>query len=139
MFNTIKACNDRLAELGHKRSVFSNLKAAQAAVARAESGVNKPSSKPVSTKPVATKTTSAREKLLADIEATNEPGKKADLYGKLSESLLQEMNAEKDLVRQTELRRQFQRSETNRAYCLQAEKQLNPQAAKARKLMRLLE
>jgi hypothetical protein len=52
---------------------------------------------------------------------------------------LQELNAEKDLVKQTEIRRAYQRSELNRGYSLYAEKALNPKAAEARKYLSMIE
>lgn len=81
----------------------------------------------------------ARESLLEAIEAEKSLGAKADLYEKLSASLLEDIKAEPDMVKKTELTRAYARSEKNRAYSLAAEASLDPKAAKARKLMRLVE
>jgi hypothetical protein len=95
---TIKACNEPLAELGHKRQVFSNLKLGQAAVAAAEKK-GKISNPSVATiKSAAIKATTNRESLLKAIEAATGPSAKADLYEKLSASLLEEMNKTTDLT-----------------------------------------
>jgi hypothetical protein len=136
---TIKACNEPLAELGHKRQVFSNLKLGQAAVAAAEKKgkISKPSVATI--KSAAIKATTNRESLLKAIEAATGPSAKADLYEKLSASLLEEMNKTTDLTQKTDLMRQRTRSERNLAYALLAERQLNPAAAKARRTMRLIE
>jgi hypothetical protein len=142
---TIKQATERLKELGVKGNhVFKNLADAKAAVARVEARqVGKPSmqsaAKPVAAAVASKPTISPRESLLATIEAEQSPGKKADLYGKLSASLLDEMKNEKDSVKKTELARAYQRSEKNRGYCLHAESQLDPKAAKARKLMRFVD
>jgi hypothetical protein len=142
---TIRQANDRLAELGHKRQTFSNLKLAQAAVAKAEKAgkVAKPTIAAIKSAVTKVATIAAvspiREGLLKAIEAATTPGAKADLYQKLSSSLLEEANKTTDLTKKTELLREFQRSEKNRAYSLLAERQLNPAAAKARKAMRLVD
>jgi hypothetical protein len=142
---TIKQATDRLRELGVKGNhVFNSLAAAKAALAKVEARrAGKPAmqsaAKPVAAAVASRPAVSPREALLSAIEAEQSPGKKADLYGKLSASLLDEMKNEKDSVKNTELARAYQRSEKNRGYCLHAESQLDPKAAKARKLMRFVD
>jgi hypothetical protein len=148
--NTIKECNDRLAAMGHKRKVFSNLKRAQAYVASMEK-VAAVAGKPVvesknwvhnppvaSASPTAPKT-AKRTAILSAIESAKSPSELADLYQKLSDNLLADIKSETDLVKQTELRRSFQRSEKNRALSLQAERQLDPNASRARDIMAQLD
>jgi hypothetical protein len=143
--HSIADANNRLAQLGQKRRVFTSLKAAQAAVAAAEKrklppspykdpndgNPNRRNPKPINQ--------STRESLLAAIDDEKSPGAKADLYAQLSASILAERDATSDMVAKTDLNRAYQRSEANRAYCLHAEASLDPMAAKSRKLMRLVE
>jgi hypothetical protein len=133
---TMEQANKRLSELGQKRHVFKSLKQAQITVEQAEkrasaktSAVSAPTAKPAN----------ARESLLSAIEAEKQPGAKADLYEKLSQSLLSDIKQESDPVKKTELTRAYQRSEKNRGYCLHAEASLDPKAAQARKFLRMLE
>jgi hypothetical protein len=144
--NSIKACTDRLTELGVKgKHVFRTLADAKAAVARVEARqagkpmLAAPASAKSTAPTVAAKSVSARESLLTAIENEKSPGAKADLYAKLSTSYLAEISKTSDQVAKTELMRAYARSEKNRGYCLHAEASLDPKAAKARKLMRVIE
>jgi hypothetical protein len=144
--NSIKACTDRLTELGVKgKHVFRTLADAKAAVARVEA---RQAGKPMLTSPASAKApapqatakpVSPRESLLASIESEKSPGAKADLYAELSASYLTEISKTLDQVAKTELTRAYARSEKNRGYCLHAEASLDPKAARARKLMRVIE
>lgn len=142
---TIKQAADRLKELGVKGNhVFKNLADAKAAIAKVEARqAGKPSmksaAKPVAAAAASKPAVSPRESLLASIEAEQAPGAKADLYGKLSAELLTDISKEQDAVKRTELTRAYTRSEKNRAYCLHAWSQTDPKAAKAAKLLRLVE
>jgi hypothetical protein len=142
--NSIKACNDRLAALGQKRQVFSNLKNAQAAVAAAEKrhlsrDPNQPNNR--EPRPVSPQATAASKKeiTLKAIADSNDPSELSDLYAKLSAHILNELKTESDAFKRTELTREYQRSEKNRGYSLLAEKQLSPAKAATRKFIAKLD
>lgn len=129
---------DRLKELGCKgKHVFRNLADAKAAVARVEARqAGKPSSKPVrdhhKARPINPKVDSIDD-LKAAAKTERDPSKKAALLGKLSQRLLSHLGAEKDQVKVTNIRQEYQRTELQRGYALLAERTANPTNAKVRK------
>jgi hypothetical protein len=134
---TIRQANDRLAALGQKRQVFSTLKQAQLAGSKAEKKSLTPN-KPIkplnpSGLPDSPIKPDNFESLKAAATAERDASRKIDLLTALSGRLLNSMNSEKDLSKKTELTREWQRVETQRAQALLAERIANPAAAKARK------
>ena len=75
------------------------------------------------------------QSIKAAAKAERDPSKKADLLGKLSARLLSDMEAEKDAVKQTDLRREYQTAEKQRAYALLADRTASPNNARVRKLV----
>src|ERR1700737_459679 len=138
IIRSIAAANARLNQLGQKSLVFRNLKQAQAAVDAAEKRATIKT--PAIAAKVATpgsKPSIGREAIFAAIAGEKSPGLKADLYGKLSASYLDEIKAlpADAMVKKTELTRAFSRAQKNQAYSLSAEASLDPKAARARKMM----
>src|SRR5260221_1860505 len=133
---TIKECNDRLASLGEKRQVFKSLKQAQATVEQVEKRVSAKALPAASVKAALKSVLSVRESLIAQISAEQAPRAKAELYGKLSASLLTEIGNEKDAAKKVELTREFMRAQKHEAYCLHAIAQTDPKAVLAAKLLR---
>ncbi len=136
--------NDRLVALGQKRCIFRSLKQAQKSVEQAEKRASLPAS-PIKRDPspgpsAGTSRADARKSLLTAIAGEKAPGALADLYGKLAASYL----AERDSLPQEagaargDLTRLFTKASRNSAYCAFADRQINPQAAKAKKALRLV-
>ena len=139
IINSIAEANQWLAAHGESRRVFKTLKSAQLVVAQTEDRIAGKTAPQSPVAPAAAKPANAREGLLAAIEAESRPGAKADLYEKLSQSLLADIKQESDPVKKTELTRAYQRSEKNRGYCLHAEATLDPKAAKTRRIMSMID
>jgi hypothetical protein len=150
---TIKQATDRLKALGYKTGThFQTLDEALAVVARAEAKAGnqfpkpvrdphnpkpitpKPNRDPVHPKPSTPKAEDdSIDALKAAAKAERDPSAKVELLQKLSDRLLSDLNAESDPVKATDIRREWQNSEKNRAYALLAERAANPKAEKIRK------
>jgi hypothetical protein len=78
---------------------------------------------------------SAIGSLKAAIVAEKNPTSKINLLQDLRANLLASMQAEKNHVKATELQREFMSAEKKLAFSLLAERQLDPKAAKARRLI----
>jgi hypothetical protein len=144
--NSIKACNDRLAALGHKRQVFSNLKNAQAAVSAAEA---RKAGKPILApgKPIAPISPTGLPpspikdgvRFIQDLKASakmeRDPSRKADMLTDLSGRLLSAISAESDVSKKADLYQEYKQVELKRAYALLAERTAAPAEARIRRLM----
>jgi hypothetical protein len=74
------------------------------------------------------------DSIKAAAKAERDPAKKADLFWQLRTELLKKMDGEKDMVKATELSREFQKADQGFAYSRLAESAANPNADRVRKL-----
>lgn len=128
----MRQANDRLAALGQKRQVFTTLKQAQVTVEQAEKRAVK---KLVAVAPKATVSAlTTIQSLKSAIAAEKNPTSKINMLQDLRANLLTSMQSEKNHVKATELQREFMSADKKLAYNLLAERQLDPKAARARRL-----
>jgi hypothetical protein len=128
--NSVKACNDRLAQLGEKRRVFSNLKQAQAAVSAAEK-----SKLPVVAKVAAKATAPTIAGLKAALKTAKTAGERLEVLGSLRASLANQLaSVGTDMTRQSELARELNLASKLEAYEILAMRTEDPKAYKARQL-----